>query len=271
VARQNGYHLILCNSDESPQKEKDHLEELWSRKVDGIIVCPTECNIHRLNKIMRAGMPVVLVDRKLSGIDAVSVTIDNRLGAFEGVSHLIRHGYRRIGIIKGLPGISALEDRFLGYKEALDAAGIPLDDNLVRYGELDARVSREVTLALLEMKDRPDSLFITCESMIVGTIQAIKEKNLRIPDDIGILGFDDPLWAPLLDPPLTTIRQPSYSIGTIAAQTLIGQLHGGYNEGTPRRENIVLRPELVVRESCGEKSGERNFRTNPTVEPSRRT
>jgi DNA-binding LacI/PurR family transcriptional regulator len=252
VARQNGYHLIICNSDESPKKEKDHLEELSSRKVDGIILCPTEKNIHQLKKITRAGMPLVLVDRKLKEIDAVSITVDNSLGAMEGVNHLIQHGYRRIGLIKGLPGISALEERFLGYKQALHAAGIPLDQELIRYGEFNAVASRKAALELLQLKKPPDAFFIASEAMIVGTILAIRERNLRIPEDIGIVGFDDPLWAPLLDPPLTTIRQPSYSVGTIAAQKLISQLRGSGDAGNSRKENIVLRPELVIRASCGE-------------------
>ncbi len=253
VARQNGYHLIVCNSDENPQKEKDHLDELWNRKVDGIILCPTEGNRHRLKMIWRAGMPLVLVDRKLPEIDAVSVTVDNRLGAFEGVAHLIQHGFRRTAIINGLPGISALEDRFLGYKQALQQAGIPVDPQLVKYGELDSEISRRRTRELLEIRNRPDSFFITCEAMIVGTIQAIKEKGLRIPEDVGIVGFDDPLWAPLLEPPLTTVRQPNYSVGTIAAQTLISQIRGNRVK-TALGGDIVLRPELMIRGSCGEQT-----------------
>jgi len=197
-------------------------------------------------------MPLVLVDRKLKEIDAVSITVDNSLGAMEGVNHLIQHGYRRIGLIKGLPGISALEERFLGYKQALHAAGIPLDQELIRYGELDAVASRKAALELLQLKKPPDAFFIVSEAMIVGTMLAIKERKLRIPEDIGVVGFDDPLCAPLLHPPLTTVRQPSYSVGTFAAQKLIAQLRGSGDAGTSRKENIVLRPELVIRASCGE-------------------
>ncbi len=250
IARQNGYHLIVCNSDENPEKERDHLEELWNRKVDGIILCPTERNIHRLKMIERAGMPLVLVDRKLKQLDAVSITVDNRLGSREGVLHLARHGYRRIAIMKGLPGIASLEDRFLGYKEALKLEGIPYDPQLVKYGELNTEISKKQTLELLEMKNRPDSLFISCESMIVGTLLAITESGLRIPEDIGIVSFDDPQWAAILQPCLTAIRQPSYSVGTIAAQTLISQIHG--KSKSDLSEDIILRPELIVRGSCGE-------------------
>jgi len=251
VGRQNGYHLIVCNSDEDPEKEKVHLEELWNRKVDGIILCPTEGNLHRLRMFTRSGMPVVLVDRRLPQLDAVSITVDNRLGAFEGVTHLLEHGYRRVAIMKGLPGIASLEERFLGYTQALKRAGIARDPQLVRYGELNAEISRTRAGELLELRNRPDAFFISCEAMTVGTLTAIQERGLRIPQDVGVVAFDDPLWASILRPPLTTVRQPSYSVGTIAAQTLISQIAG---KTGGLKEDITLRPELVVRGSCREQS-----------------
>jgi LacI family transcriptional regulator len=126
----------------------------------------------------------VLVDRKLKQLEAVSITVDNRPGSREGVLHLARHGYRRIAIMKGLPSVASLEDRFLDYKEALKLEGIPFDPQLVKYGELNTEISKKQALELLEMKNRPDSLFIRCESMIVGTVLAITESGLRIPEDI---------------------------------------------------------------------------------------
>lgn len=252
IASENGYHTIICNSDENPLKEKDHLQELVSRNVDGIILCPTGNNISQIKKIMRFGIPLVLVDRKVKEINAISVTIDNHLSAFEGVNHLIKHGYRRIGAIKGLPNIRSIEERSFGYIDAIKAAGIPLDQDLIKYGELNTEISRKATLELLELDNRPDSIIVLSESMIVGTIQAIKEKNLRIPEDIGIVVFDDPAWAPIFDPPLTAIRQPSYSIGTIAVQKLISQLQEAKTKNPPRNEDIILRSELIVRRSCSE-------------------
>jgi len=254
VGRQNGYHLIVCNSDEDPEKEKVHLEELWNRKVDGIILCPTEKNLLQLRMFRRSGMPMVLVDRRIPQLDAVSITVDNRLGAFEAVTHLIRHGYRRIAIMKGLPGIASLEERYEGYVQALQRAGMDADPQLVRYGELSAEVSLTRAGELLDSKDRPDAFFISCEAMIVGTITAIQRRGLRIPQDIGVVAFDDPLWASILQPPLTTVRQPSYSVGTIAAQTLISQL--ARKGGDPVKENLTLRPELIVRSSCREQVSE---------------
>ena len=264
VGRQNGYHLIVCNSDEDPEKEKVHLEELWNRKVDGIILCPTEGNLHRLRMFTRSGMPLVLVDRRLPQLDAVSITVDNRLGAFEGVTHLLQHGYRRIAIMKGLPGIASLEDRFAGYAQALQQSGIAVDPQLVRYGELSPEISRTRAGELLDLKNRPDAFFISSEAMIVGTITAIQQRGLQIPQDIGVVAFDDPLWAPILCPPLTAVRQPSYSVGTIAAQTLISQI-AGKTSGL-LKEDITLRPELIVRGSCRERSPNSRAvpdRTNP--------
>lgn len=252
VARQNGYHCIVCNSDEDPEKEKVLLEELWNRKVDGIILCPTEKNVQQLRLMRRSGMPMVLVDRRIPQLDTVSITVDNRLGAFEGVTHLLEQGYRRIAVMKGLPDITSLEERYKGYLQALERAGVEHDPQLERYGEFNAEVSQARAGELLDLKNRPDAFFICSEAMIVGTINAIQARGLRIPQDVGIVAFDDPLWAPILRPPLTTIRQPSYSVGTIAAQALIGQL-GGSTSG-PLQENIVLRPELIIRGSCRERT-----------------
>ena len=255
VARQNGYHLIICNSDQSPEKEKIHLKELQSRKVDGIIISPTETNAQYINKISRSGIPIILVDRLLPSIDATSVVVDNRLGAYEGVNHLIKHGYKRIGIIKGLCGISILEDRFLGYEQVLKENGITIEEDLIRYGEFDTEISQQATKELLELPEPPDSIFITSEAMILGAILAIKEKKLRIPEDIGIIAFDDPIWAPICTPPLTTIKQPSYTLGTIAAQKIFTQIQ---NDKQKRDANIVLRTELVIRKSCGEAASSRS-------------
>ena len=253
IARENGYHLIICNSDENPKKEQEHLEELWSRSVDGIILCPTERNIALIKNILRDNIPMVLVDRKLKSVDVPTITIDNVLGAYEGVSHLLDQGYRRIAVIKGIPGISALEDRYKGYRMALLDREITPEDTMLGYGEFSIEQSKKVATELLELDLPPDSFFITSESMIAGTIHAIREKNLRIPEDIGIVTFDDPFWASLLNPPLTTVRQPNYSVGTIAAQKLLNLMRGGGN--SERDKNIVLRPELVIRGSCRESLG----------------
>jgi len=252
VASQNGYHVILCNSDEVPQKEKEYLEELYERKVDGIILSATGKTLTFLRKLTREGMLFVFIDRKINGIDTTQIVVDNRWGAYEAVEHLIKLGYRRIGVINGLRGIMTSEERFSGYCKALEGNGLALDQKLVKYGDFRMEKSKKAMLEFLEMNKAPEAIFVTNEPMTTGALLALREKKVKIPDDIAIVGFDDPVWASLLDPPLTAVRQPAYSIGTIACQNLLQNIKKS-NKRRLIHEEIVLKPKLIIRESCGEK------------------
>jgi DNA-binding LacI/PurR family transcriptional regulator len=253
VASQSGYNVTLCNSDEDPQKEKKYLEELYRRGVDGIILSATGKNLTFLKKLTRGGMPVVLVDRRLNEIDTIQIVVDNKWGAYEAMEHLIKLGYRRIGVINGLRGIMTSEERFSGYCQALEENGFKVDPELVKYGDFRMEKGKQAMLEFLEMKSPPEAIFVTNEVMTTGALLALREKKVRIPDDIAIVGFDDPVWAPLIEPPLTSVRQPSYSIGTIASQTLLQKI-ANRGRGRPAHEEIVLKPKLIIRESCGEKN-----------------
>jgi len=252
VTSQNGYNVTLCNSDEDPQKEKEYLEELYRRKVDGIILSATGKNVSFLKKLIRGGMPVVLVDRKLEEIDTIQIVVDNKWGAYEAVEHLIKLGYRRIGVINGLREIMTSEERFSGYCQALKEKGLSVEKELIKHADFRMEKGKKVMLEFLGMRNPPEAVFVTNEAMTTGALLALREKKVKIPDDMAIVGFDDPVWAPLIDPPLTAVRQPSYSIGTIACQTLLQKM-GKTGRGRPLHEEIVLKPKLIIRESCGEK------------------
>ena len=253
VASQNGYNVTLCNSDEDSQKEREYLEELYKRKVDGIIVSATGKNTAYLKRLIRGGTPVVLVDRRLKEIDTIQVVVDNEWGAYEAIEHLIKLGYRRIGVINGLSGIMTSEERFSGYLKALRESGLPVDEELIKYGDFRMEKGKEAMLKFLKMGRPPQAIFVTNEVMTTGALLALRENGVSIPKEMAIVGFDDPVWAPLIQPPLTAVRQPSYSIGTIASQALLQKI-GNRSRGKPNHEEIVLKPKLVIRESCGEKT-----------------
>jgi len=251
VANQSGYHVTLCNSDEDPQKEREYLEELYKRRVDGIIISPTNKNIAYIKKIMRSGIPVVLVDRKIDEIDTTQILVDNEWASYEAVKHLINLGYRRIGAINGVKEIRTSEERFAGYKKALRESDIKIDPQLIKYGNFRMENGKEAMVELLKMKKPPDAVFVANETMTTGALLALKENEVKIPQEMAIIGFDDPVWAPLVDPPLTTVRQPSYSIGTIASQVLLQKMDTRGRK--TKHEEIILKPKLIIRESCGEK------------------
>ena len=252
VAEQNGYNLILCNTDENQEKETRYLRVLQSKKVDGLIIACTGEKSPYLKRLIRGGLPIILIDRKLKGFHVTQVIIDNEFGAYEAVKHLINLGHKRIGVINGHPRTTPGEERFKGYKRALAENNIFLDPALVKYGDFRIEKARKGCQELIKVKNPPTAIFVANNVMVMGTYQKLKENNIKIPEEIAVVGFDDPEWASLMQPSLTTVRQPRHSIGTMACQVLLQRIR----KNERRRlsdEEIVLRPKLIIRKSCGTK------------------
>lgn len=252
-----GYSLLLCNTDESIEKENNYLKVLQSKKVEGIILAPTGGNHSYLYKVLNRGISVVLIDRLIEGIELDGVVIDNIGGAYEGVKHLISQGYKRIGIITGPLEITTARERLEGYKKALVESNIEVDERLIENGRYTQTGGYEAFLNLMRKEEKPDAVFVCNNVMTTGVLLAIKELRLRVPEDIGIVGFDDLEWASLCDPPITTISQPIYSIGATAAQLLLKRL----KERSIKKEVMILKPTLNIRESSMGKKRVERFRT----------
>lgn len=240
-----GYSLLLCNADENVEKEINYLRVLVNKKVDGIILTSAGGDHKIVREIVKKGMPVVLIDRLIDGLDVDGVVIDNISGAYEGVSHLISEGYRKIGVIIGPLEIMTAKERFEGYKRALQSAGMEFDEHLVESGEYTREGGYRAVKRLLD-RAHPDAIFIINNVMTTGALLALKELKIKIPEEVGIVGFDDLEWAPLMDPPLTTISQPIYTVGSTAAQLLLYRLS---KPAVIKKEVVVLKSKLIVRES----------------------
>lgn len=249
VANARGYSLILGNTDEDVKKEINYLRLLESKRVDGLIMArPAAGNHSFLESWPTNRLPLVSIGylSKDESIDAV--LIDNEMGARLAVEHLIALGHRRIGIVTGLPGITATEERLAGYQQALAAHGIPFNPALVAEGNLRIDGGERGTLHLLtQAAEPPTALFVTNGLMVIGALQAIDRVGLRCPEDIALVGFDDFEWAAVMRPRLTTVRQPTYEIGQRAAQVLFDRLE--QRDVAP--QVIRLQPQLIVRESSG--------------------
>ena len=224
VANQNGHIVILCDTDENAVKEREYLLALYERNVDGLIISPSPGNHSYIKKISRGGTPIVLVDRKIGGLKAPTMLVDNETGAYEAVNYLLGLGHRRVGIITGLEGVTTTAERLVGYERALRENGIPVDPELIKAGNDRIDKAREATYNFLKMDKLPTALFVSSEAMITGTLQALKENKIKVPREISLVGFDDPTWASFTEPPLTTVRQPSYSMGILACQTLFKKI-----------------------------------------------
>lgn len=249
VAFKSKYVMMICNTDENPEKEKFFVESMLSEKVSGIIVVPTTGNAELYKKLTSDGFPIVMIDRRQKNLNIDTVSINNEAGSFQAVQLLIQNGHKRIGIIKGIKGLSNTEERFEGYRKALKEAGIKLSDELITYGNYVESGGREATKKLLSLKKRPTAIFSTNNLMTLGCLKELYKQQISIPDKMALVGFDDSTWAEALIPPLTTVKQPGYELGVNAAELLFKRL----KNRDASRMNIVLNPELVVRESCGKK------------------
>ncbi|WP_457652425.1 LacI family DNA-binding transcriptional regulator [Rhodocaloribacter sp.] len=242
------YAVILCSSDEDPQKQAFYLNTMRAESVDGIILPPIPGENRVIEELIEKDrLPIVCLDRRLPGASPDTVVVDNRRGAFEAVERLIRFGHRRIGIITGLPSLSTSRERLEGYMEALSKHHVVPDPTLVREGDSKYPSGLRQTHALLELPEPPTALFVCNNLMTLGALEAIHLRGLRPPHDFSIIGFDDMPWAASLNPPLTTVRQPGHAIGRCAAELLLKRI------ADPERPAslVVLQPELIVRQSCG--------------------
>lgn len=245
----NKYVLMICNTNESPEKEKFFLNSLLSEKVSGVIIVPTigNGNDSFIRKLVSNGFPMVTVDRRIKDLNVDSVSINNEAGGFQATQRLIRNGHRQIGIICGIRGLSNTEERLDGYRKALEEARIPLSEELITYGNYVESGGRTAMSRLLALENPPTAVFSTNNLMTLGCIKELYKRKISIPDEIALIGFDDSTWAEALIPPLTTVKQPGYELGVNAAELLIKRL----NKRDASKMNIVLNTELVVRESCG--------------------
>ncbi len=246
AAIEAGYSLIVCNSDEDLRKEDLYVNLLKRRRMDGLLIAPVRDGASpAVRELAKSGMPFVFIDRRAKGIDADTVLSDNVGGAYLATKHLLDRGHRRIGIILGIMGSTTSEERFLGYRKALEDAGLPLQEELVGYGGYRVSGGEEATLQFLSLPQPPTAIFSTNNLMTLGVLRALFTSGVRIPTGMAVVGFDDLEWAEMAQPPLTVITQRPYEMGRKAVELLLERLKGYKG---PARE-VRLPVELVVRGS----------------------
>ena len=243
-----GFDLILADTSENPQRQEEVLASLLSRSVDGLIIAPAGFPSKRLKFIKEKGLPVVLLDRQDPETDFPMVGVDNSTAAYQGAIHLFEDGHSRIGLILGLKNISAFEERLAGFIQAAKENGIEQDPELIFWGDSGLESGYNGAMALLNNADRPSAIFCTNNLMALGALHAFREKGLKCPEDISMVGFDDHLWADIFTPPLTVISQPTHELGKTAARLL----HQYISEGAPVNspQKINLETQLIIRGSC---------------------
>jgi DNA-binding LacI/PurR family transcriptional regulator len=252
IAYNNGYNVIIAQSRESFDREMLNLQYLTSRSIDGLIISiSTETkDFGYFKELHQKGLPIVFFDRIVSEIDTHKVIADNYKGAYEATMHLIRCGYRRIAAISNPELLSITKERLAGYKAALTDHGIEINDALIKYcqhGGMIVSEVEEVLNEIFELKQKPDAILATADKLTTGCLRIIKAKGLKVPDDIGLIGFSNTDLTELLDPPLSIIKQPAFEMGEVA-MTLLLQLIESKRPVTDFETRVLL-TELLIRGS----------------------
>jgi LacI family transcriptional regulator len=238
--------VVLCNTDEDPVKQQMYLRVMQAERVAGLIISPTNVN-EDFTELKQLGIPVILLDRRTDKFETDAVTIDNVGGAYLAVKHLIDLGYERIGTIGGSPHLTTGRERYEGYRKALHAAGLKTDEKLIKVGDFKTGSGYYLAKELIGLPQPPQAIFVANNLMTLGTLRALRENDVRVPQDMALVGFDDMPWSSELCPPLTAVSQPAYELGQETVQLLLRRLA---NSEAPIR-TVTLQPRLVVRESCG--------------------
>ena len=248
VALEAGYTVMVCQSNESFGREIVNTRRLLDSLVDGFIISvSSETKVFdHFKKIQEKQMPMVVFDRITPHLVAPSVRIDNMDGGFQAAEHLIEQGYKRIAILAGPKNLGISNSRLEGYMNALKKYKIKVDPSLIIHCDFNQDYAYIATRELLAMKKRPDAIFTISDRMAIGAMLAIKEKGLTMPRDIGLVGFNNEPITNLVTPGISSVDQPAFELGKIAAKLFIETVH---NNGDMSRMEEVLKPKLVIRES----------------------
>ena len=255
-----GCKVIVCDTDERIENELDHARTLLEHRVDGIIVSPTASETGELcratKEIYGVRMLTVFIDRAVKGAKIPTVVSDNVAAAYEATTHFIRLGHKRIGVVIGRRTLDSMTSRVEGYRRALLENRITFDESLIVDAvDVGVEAGYRATKKLIERNHRPTALLVLNNLLVIGALNAIKEKGLMIPGDVALIGWDDFDAAPHLQKPLTVVEQPADAMGSIAAEQLMKMRS---EEAVDPSLHIVLKSTLIIRESSEKRISRRS-------------
>ncbi|MCR5066497.1 MAG: LacI family transcriptional regulator [Erysipelotrichaceae bacterium] len=252
VARENGYTVILCNTNSDEEIEKQYFTKMKSMMVDGFVITSANASHQAIFDLIDQQTPVVFCSRYYpEDVGRIEIcSINNHDASYMLISEMIRHGYRKIAIALGNEKIFYTTERLRGYRDALKDAGLTPDESLVMHFDNDNREFYQKTLELIDSGKAFDSIFCTSDTKAIYAIRALYERGLKVPEDIGVFGFDNIDISDAITPPLTTVSQSPYQEGRLAGQCIIEQIEYKRKNGVlppPRFHEIT--PELIIRKS----------------------
>lgn len=247
--RQSGYRLIVCISNDDPATDRECLLELTQHRVDGIVHVPCTPDGAKALRDSSVSVPIVELNRCSEGGIFDAVIPDDREGAFQLAQHLIELGHRAIGVIVGNPSLSTTRARLHGFEDALRAANISLDGCPILHGDYSKQWGKEAAEQLIQLHARPTAIFATGNQIVLGALQALEEAKLAVPNDISLIGFDDPDWFAVWRPAVTTYALPLQEMGLLAGRLLLDRMRVPQAEqGMPTISRVSGR--LMIRQSA---------------------
>lgn len=248
VLEPTGYDMLIMNASEQYEKEVHMLNYLASIRVDGIIYSPTQQtkDYTHIQSILKNKIPFVNIDRGLTNVDCHQILLDDEKGAFQAVQHLIHMGCRRIAHIAGpLEALNA-RNRIKGYKQALEANGLPFDASLLTYSDFIIGNSMEAVKRLFDREDIPDGIFAVNDEIALGCLQMAAQKGINIPEQLALVGFDNEVYSSFFRPSISTVKSPIREMGQKAAQLCLNMVDD-YEASPPKTQLLI--PQLIIRNS----------------------
>ncbi|MCA1012774.1 LacI family DNA-binding transcriptional regulator [Halobacillus halophilus] len=247
VCNEEGFHTIVCNADDDPIKEKRYIEMLRAKQVDGLIIFPTGNNRELYQRMLDEKYPVVFLDRSVPDIPVSSIMLENEVASELAVDHFVERNYNRIGLITTsiIDSITPRLERLKGYQNALTKHGIPENENYIS-----SVAPQEIQAALDQMlgqKQPPEAILAGNDLVLVEVLKYVKQKDLRIPEDLAIIGIDDVSFASFYTPTITTVAQPTFKMGKMSAELLLNKIK--QNKIRDDRPDYRFKPTLMIRES----------------------
>lgn len=251
IANEAGFNLVISQSLESLEKEKSNARVMFNSRVDGLLVSLVDdpSRIDHFKPFFQKGIPLLFFDRVADQGSSTGVVINNVQAAYEATQHLIAEGCENIVHILGNTHINVYAHRLKGFRYALLDHNFPFIEENILFSDLSEEAGASLVKKILEMKYRPDGLFISNDTCAASCIKALKEAGIKVPEDIAVVGFNNDMVSRLIEPNLTTINYPGFEMGEIAMKSLVHHLEGLLGEVLQNTNTITLRSELIIRGS----------------------
>jgi LacI family transcriptional regulator len=249
IANASRYNVMICQTYDNYEKEIATVEALLNARVDGIMASHAKetKDFDHFLKVREKGIPVILFDRANDDLEVSQVVVDDFLGAYKATEHLIQQGCKRIAHFTNTLKITIYKERLRGYREALLAHGLKYDESLIVESNLQLEDGRDGMIKLLSLDQHPDAVFSASASSAMGALQVLKERGIKVPQDVALVAFTNESFTSFSDPAITAVEQHSMRMGNAAAEIFLEEISDDQKKFIPQK--IVLKPELIIRQS----------------------